>query len=434
METVFPTDEGFAGFFLVGFRKDPDPPGHTQRVGAVILKRTYDIHSADENPPNGTLTPAAEPLPVFVQDQPDMLEQIGNLVVNGDFETVDDLGNLTGWQPEATVVSMQVEDSEDDTNHFMQVTGEAGKQVAQTITLPETLAGHKFTLIFSAKADESTTVVAWLEASGQRICQISETLETDMKTFAAAGKWGNSVTATEMQVVLQTAADDGHKVFYDDVNVFSMVRYEHDLAPYKPDGDIIVLDFVDVFGQCSVKVDGQEWLRRTLGSNEFEMFGWASRSKDGSERASEAGTFSDDPNAYPPEWPVSNPLKDPLPPDFNNRFYNGYHREARNNAGWSERPHLTAAVPILIQRPGTDNNYGFRLGNEIVSARYYYYTGTGPDEERRWQSKDIDEIYFDTLVIEPDQNRCYAVWRGVWDFDERSEDAYRRLVVSVGEA
>jgi hypothetical protein len=37
----------------------------------------------------------------------------------------------------------------------------------------------------------------------------------------------------------------------------------------------------------------------------------------------------------------------------------------------------------------------------------------------------------DTLVVEPESNRCYAVWRGVWDFEEVPVEAYRRLIVEV---
>ena len=40
-------------------------------------------------------------------------------------------------------------------------------------------------------------------------------------------------------------------------------------------------------------------------------------------------------------------------------------------------------------------------------------------------------VNLDTLVIEPDEDRCYVVWRGVWQYDEFPEDTYRRLVVEA---
>lgn len=57
METIFPTETGFQGFFMIGFRKSG---GVTQRTGTVILKRTYDIDGG------GALTPAADFLPVLM--------------------------------------------------------------------------------------------------------------------------------------------------------------------------------------------------------------------------------------------------------------------------------------------------------------------------------------------------------------------------------
>lgn len=289
METIFPTDTGFEGFFVVGFRKYPDGSGQTQRTGTVILKRTYDI-----DPVSGTLVPCAEPLPVFTQDV--------------QFEESD---NLT----------------EDD------------------------------------------------------------------------------VTA---------------------------LRYEHDLAPCKPEGDVIVLGFAGIEGTNLVRVNSDIWLQRDVSLNgdgrDKALFGWEPRVD--SDREDLAGSFSEDPDDYPPEWPVTQPGRDPLPGDFQNVFYNGYLRSAAQAAA-IPFPHLPADAQISIERGDTDVDlYGFTLANEVVTARYFYYSGTGLDRENRWQGRDVT-VNLDTLVIEPEEDRCYAVWRGVWDFDEHSEDAYRRLVVDA---
>jgi len=79
METNFPTDTGYQGFFLVGYRKDPAGSGAVQRTGTVLLKRAYTIASSATDPAQGHITPAAA-LPVYVADIPN------NLVRNGDFE------------------------------------------------------------------------------------------------------------------------------------------------------------------------------------------------------------------------------------------------------------------------------------------------------------------------------------------------------------
>jgi hypothetical protein len=430
METIFPTEPGYNGFFLVGFRKNPAQVGQTQRVGTAVLKRTYDIQFAGSSQLNGTLQPAAEPLPVFDTDQPDMADQEGNLVINGDFETVEN-GSPAGWQAQSGATISQVADPDMDGNHLLRVTGDPNRRVTQTITFPAALGGHKFAFLFTARADANTSVTARLEAGGFTLCAISESLDTTMGTYVARGQWPDSVVATEIVVVLQTAATPGRTIFYDDVTLFSLIRYEHDLAPFKPEGDLITLDFIDVAGLCSLQVNNSLRLRRTVAPGLFELFGWASRSEDDPtvsvSRADQAGTFSDDPDAYPPEWPPSIPLKDPLPNDFDNRFYNGYDRAALQPA---TLPYLNTADFVHIIRPGSGNDYSFTLGDETIAAHYEVYSGIGPDKQNRWQKHSIS-MNLDTLVIEPEHNRCYAVWRGVWPFDNHAEDAYRRLVVTA---
>lgn len=285
MDIIFPPGKGFAGSFFTGFRKDPAHPAGTQRVGTVLLKRTYVIDPA-LNPAAGSLTPASPPLPVFAADQP----------------------------------------------------------------LPP-----------------------------------------------------------------------------------APLRFESDLAAFKPEADAIVLGFTGTPGVTSLKVDGQTWLTRTLSPGEAHIFGWDSKSGDGpGSRQADAGTFSENPAHYPPQWPVQDPNRDPLPGSFNNRFYNGYHRQARAAGGLPALPYFDAGARVLIQRPGPSDDYGFTLGHEIVSARLFYYRGFGPDEECRWRSQAVP-LHLDTLVVEPDLDRCYAVWRGVWNLDEHPLDVYRRLVVSVSE-
>ena len=61
METVFPTADGLAAFFLTSYRV---AGGAIQRTGTVILKRTYDVNAA-----TGALSPSASALPIFDSDQ-----------------------------------------------------------------------------------------------------------------------------------------------------------------------------------------------------------------------------------------------------------------------------------------------------------------------------------------------------------------------------
>jgi hypothetical protein len=411
METVFPEETGYAGFFLVGFRKNPAPPHQTQRVGTAILKRTYAITPA-LNPVQGLVTPAADPFPVFDQDQPDIPGQIGNLVVNGDFEDTD----VSVWQPQSNATIARVAEAGGSGDFMLRVTGDANRQVTQTLTMPEALAGHKFTLIFAAKATVASTVTVELRAGATTICTVNAGLTATLKWFSAEGRWPSTVSATQMQVVLRTASVDGRTVFYDDVSVFSRIRFEHDLAPYKPEGDVAVPDFLNVTGLTRFRVNDQTWLERTVSSSDFDMFGWEPRAVD--PRKGEAA-FPEDDSAYP--------LPEPLPGGFNNRFYNGYRRDALQ---LSALPYFSPGNQIRIQRPGPSDDYGFTLGGETATAQVRYYRGYGPDDERYWRNLNVT-MHADTLVVEPEKNRCYVVWRGVWDFDAHPEDVYRQLEVSA---
>lgn len=413
METVFPEETGCAGFFLVGFRKNPSPPHQIQRVGTAILKRTYTVTPA-LNPALGSVTPASEPLPVFDQDQPDTPDQIGNLVVNGDFEDAD----VSVWQPQSDATIARVAEPGGSGTFMLRVTGLANRRVTQTLAMPEALAGHKFVLTFAAKANSASTVTVELRVGAMVICTINAGLTTALKWFTAEGRWPGTVSATEMQVVLRTASVDGRTVFYDDVNVFSRVRFEHDLAPFKPEGDVAVLDFVNVAGLTRFRVNEQTWLERTVSGSDFEMFGWEPRAVN--PRKGEAAF---------PELDSAYPLPDPLPSGFNNRFYNGYRRDSRQPPAL---PYLSPGSRVRIQRPGPSDDYSFTLGSETASAQVRYYRGYGPDDERYWRNQNVP-LHADTLVVEPEKNRCYVVWRGAWDFDAHPEDVYRRLAVTVTE-
>ena len=446
METIFPEDAGFAGAFLIGFRKFPDGSATTQRTGTAVLKRTYSI-----DPSDGALTPAEEPIPIFNEDVPD------NLVVNGDFSSSqktlgesDDDTAPGAWTSEGGAVAVLAEDQglegTDDT--ALEVTGSANSRVVQTIEFEEPLGGRSFTLSFWAKADVAGTQInnVRLEADGASpICDIDESLTTNMSTrFDAGGTWPADLEATAMQVVLRMATNSSRTVYYDNVQVeerpfltkppTNALRYEHDMVPFKPQGDVIVLGFAEVDGTNRVRVNCDNWLQRNVSVNgsgqDKALFGWEPRLGDPAIREGQAGTFSDNGDDYPPVWPDPPSNRDPLPSDFSNLFYSAFDRNAATTAV-KPADYLPSSVPVLIERGvNPDNNYSFTLSSEVVTAVYFYHDGSRPDEEARWPSQPVP-MNLDTVVIEPAENRCYLVWRGVWNFDERPEDAYRRLVVEA---
>jgi hypothetical protein len=194
--------------------------------------------------------------------------------------------------------------------------------------------------------------------------------------------------------------------------------YEHDLAAFKPEGDVLVLGFTTGGGPSTVRVANQTWFSRNVAAADPDLFGWQPR--DQNPRLCE-GAFPPNDSDYP--------LGSPLPGGFNNLYYNGYRRDARQVAAV---PYVPAAAAILLTRAGT--SYGFTLGDEMIGAQVFFYPGTGPDEACNWRRHTIP-MPLDTLVIEPEHNRCYTLWRGVWGLDELITDpgAYRRLVVTAQE-
>ena len=412
METIFPTDDGIAGLFFIGWHRRGNGP--ITRTGTVVVKRTYQVVSDSVTPANGRLTPAAEALPVFLQDQPE-----GPLLENGDFKA-----GTANWTPGTGVSAAQRVEGE---NQMLAVSGPIGGRVTQTVDTELPLGGRPFVLAFRAKADAATSIAnARLEAGGFSIAEISKPVTAAWDTYSEIGTWPNTLAATSVTAVLRAPENAGRTVHYDDVAVIH-VAYEHDLAADKAGADPIVLPRLN-FVPDRLLVDGTTVLRCPADeTGELRTFGWERR--DVGLRKADA-PFPEDPNAYP--------LDPPLPAAFDNRFYNGYRRDPRRFAvDPTALPTTSPPAPayldpgsvVRLTRTGRPD-YGFRLGNEQLSARYQFYSGIGADAEARWQIRDVP-MRLDTLVLEPDDDRCYAVWRGVWEFDVQAEDSYRRLTVSL---
>ena len=415
METKFPDHDqgniGYRCFFLAGWRKSST--GATERTGTVVLKRTYTI-----DPQQQTLTPAIHPLPIFLQDVPD------NLVRNGNFEEelFNDTGQPTYWQPESDAVPIsRVVDPTvpEKQNHLLKINGAARGRVVQTIKFGEPLGNQSFSINFSAGAAVTAARIegVQLEADGAKpICSVNNDLEIGKKLLVADGIWESENLETNMCIVLCMSTDAGSPVFYENVQVYNTLLYEHDLASLKPNGDVIVLGSTNlpVGAKAQVQVNGTVWLARTIGATDrHHLFGWASRVS--GERYKQTGNFSDNKADYP--------LKQ-LPEKFQNLFYNGYRRDATSQP----LPYLPSTAQIVIGQQEEDKNYHFKLRGDTVMANYYYYQGAGTDKAESWQRREVF-MNLDTLVIEPDKNQCYLVWRGVWSFDEHPEDVYRLLEV-----
>jgi hypothetical protein len=428
METKFPDHDGYEAMFFVGNRKAPAVPTKTERTGTIVLKRTYEIHSV-----TGSLRPSSKILPVFVQDRPD------NVLINGGFDSpvLDPDGNGINWRLEGVnVAQVPVNLAEPEGFQMVHVTGSASGRLVQTVTFDEPLGGREFTLSILAGADANAVIQGvHLFADGVERCRIDANLTPAMTRFQASGIFPSDLEATEMDVVLRMATNSSRTVIYDEVQLEersyrtrwdanTIARYEHDLAAFKPEGDVVVLGLATAAGAFNVSVDGGTWFTRNLASAsppKKALVGWEPTLLD--PRKAEAGTF-----------PAADGV---LPANFSNRYFNG-HRRDRNDptpgvdeviAAAGPFPYLGASPRVTVSRAGPPI-YSVQLRGDAASASVYRYSGSGDDTEPNWIPQAIP-MRADTVVVEPESHRCYVVWRGVWPFDDHPEDSYRRLVVEA---
>ena len=422
MQITMPELPGYAGMFLVGQR---ERDGALERTGTVVLKRAYVIDSVA-----GTLTPAAS-TSLLMRDHPD------NLVLNADFELSQlDLNeepkdaNLPGaWKSEAGTVAFNAAAGESSARG-LRIDGTPGR-VAQTIDFEQPLGGRTFTLSLYARTDSAVPLampvlaeLALAPPDTGSIAIVSATLDGTMRRFEGTGTWPATVSATKARVLLHGAAAAADAVSVDRVQLEeratstrwdpqTVLRYESDLAPYKPDADLVVLGRTGAGGVASTRVEGTIWLQRTIPAGEPEKaaFGWESRADPGPRKAA-LGT-------------VASPPLPTLAPDFDNAFFNAFRRDSAATA--------TFVVPapdaeIDLRRVGMPD-YRFQLRGDVAGAVLATYAG-GADEPARWQ-RTVVPMTLDTIVVEPELDRCALVWRGAWPFDDAPVEAYRALTVNA---
>jgi hypothetical protein len=373
---------GYRGLFIIGWRQTDAKLA--ERTGTVILKRTYDI-----DPKNGTLLPSTKPWPVFLSDQPDNL--------------VSGCGLVKGYN-----------------------------SPVQAIDFGEPLVNQEFVLSCLAWTDaaKASTSGMRVEADGAILKIVEEpgrpwNVKQKRKSFSWAGKWEQSDqknNPTIMKLFLPSGTVDGHNVFYEDIKVFNAFRYEHDLASYKPEADVIVLGCANIphGSRAEIAVGDQIWFARTVeATNRRHLFGWMPRDKES--RKTQAGVVPENADAYPLAG---------LPKDFDNRYFNGYQRDYKLLRGVLPYLKADSEITIRIYPPSPLDpapTYRFRLRGETVLAECYFQDPTKPDD---LPSQPIT-MNIDTLVVEPKENRCGVVWRGVWAFDSHSEGDYQRLLVTA---
>lgn len=217
-----------------------------------------------------------------------------------------------------------------------------------------------------------------------------------------------------------------------DGDSYNITDFESDMAPYKPRVDVVVRRYYSNGDSCQLHVTppggaAQLWFSRAGAVPDYDeldipdldarrhMFGWELRAL--APRRLQAIDADDDP---PADAPV-----------FDNRFFNAYRRNFAQGAYPAAT--IAAGSTIRITRSGS-SNLELRLGQEQLRAFIYVAEGRSPDRKRFWCRREISAPSIDTVVMSPQSNEAYVVWRGIWDYGLFPQDRYRELEVSLKEA
>jgi len=224
------------------------------------------------------------------------------------------------------------------------------------------------------------------------------------------------------------------------------LRYEHDLAIYKPKADIVILgqpappdpnplgnewkewittDTQSMIGDFDntglVKLNGTSFTRFWPAGAPI-TFGWQTRLE--GQRFDHTGSAGE----FKPDHMV-------LPLNFKNLFFNGGLYLSNGETPFS---HLVAGSRVnLVSWARYDNGAG---GTEIhTSTQTLHLPSTFPRAVLSYRSgaalnTDLIEedlaFLIDTLVYEKASQQYYVVWRAVWDFASQPADRYVSLVLS----
>lgn len=383
METVFPDLPGVSGALLLGWRRRPGSAvsgDNIQQVFSVIVKRAYRVSASASDPGLGFLQPRADGPEIFEEDQP------GNICENGDFAD-----GLAGW-------SVTGGASASVTDGVATVTRSGGGgDLRRSAGFGRQLRGRGFALSVEAQAG------AGLANPGPRLVAGGATLAlaNDPAIFAdgqpvllsAAGRWGAGVASQSVSIRLPAMGADGQEVRYGKVMV-TTVEYETDLVPFKPQADLIVICDAPPL-PIDIAVAGTVRMSQQALPQELTGLAWEDRMD--TPREGEGGDFT--------------AMTQPLPDAFQNSYYNG-HRRDRRQGGSVPYPQPGQAVAITREGGGL---YAFTLPATGPGLRHEWLRG-GQDDPALWHRRGV-AMALDTLVIEPDRNHAYAVWRAAWPVD-----------------
>ncbi len=218
-----------------------------------------------------------------------------------------------------------------------------------------------------------------------------------------------------------------------DGETLKITDHESDIAVYKPKADLIVKGSYSVENSYTASVTSpgnseQIWFERPVALPDDEdaaanMFGWEQRWTDARKSLGDVPYL--EPNDTEPDYT-----------NFDNEFFNAYRRDFVESGFPLNRFEPGSTITLRQTPDGSSTSSvveSFSLGNENISAKLYFHHKGSIDKEVHWCCRNIDEFKLDTLVVTPSQNTAYAVWRGVWDYDEYPQESYRQLKVKAEE-
>lgn len=212
------------------------------------------------------------------------------------------------------------------------------------------------------------------------------------------------------------------------------MRYESDLAVFKPQTDVVVLGAPappqpgPLGGTWTETVQSNG----TAMQNAFPLpshppppdppltFGWEDRLQD--PRKGYAGACD-----------VFKPDTMKLPLTFNNLFWNGGTYQGPQPLFGHPAPGAIFVVQTSAQYSVAGNtvtqtkSHQLCLPNSAPQAVITYRTGAAPNAPTTSQALEMD---VDTIVYDKDAAQFYAVWRGVWEYSSVPADRYVSLVLS----
>jgi hypothetical protein len=332
---------------------------------------------------------------------------------------------------------------EDAGTTIMRVVGTG--QVTQALTFGSPLGDRSFTLQFRAKASTNVTIGGIQVKSKSGEIQLTQTysLTPSFQVFTSPTyTWSPELKDTEATLILQGAS--GITIDYDYVQLVegstvfpfdpdNPIRYEHDLAIYKPLTDIVVLGQPEPLSPPPPGGIGPigSWIERVRHDSATMIdsfsnlliqpftFGWQSRvegvrsgRKPIDAATGYAGFFGPDGTAFDPST-----MK--LPNRFNNLFFNGGLYRSADSPPRPVFRHPPVGATITVESIAT-----YEVGPHQVSqtaTRTLQLPNPGPQATLTYRSSPSPDasiaqaslpLAIDTIVFNKNSEHFYAVWRG----------------------